>query len=122
IGEQSLKLRLNRFLMNRMDVILAVAKGQRDQLVTRQNIREDIVRVVDNGIDLDMFTTRVEREEQCRLLGLNSKAPIVGTVARLVYLKGVDVFLKAAEAFFFQAEDGILVELVTGVQTCALPI
>jgi len=98
IGEQSLKLRLNRFLMNRMDVILAVAQGQRDQLVTRQYIREDIVRVVYNGIDLDHFKPRVEREEQCRLLGLNSKAPIVGTVARLVHLKGVDVFLKAAEA------------------------
>jgi len=98
IGEQSLKLRLNRFLMNRMDVILAVAQAQRDQLVTRQYIREDIVRVVYNGIDLDQFKPRVEREEQCRLLGLNSKAPIVGTVARLVHLKGVDVFLKAAEA------------------------
>ena len=98
IGEQSLKLRLNRFLMNKMDVILAVAQGQRDQLVTRQYIREDIVRVVYNGIDLDQFKPRVEREEQCRLLGLNSKAPIVGTVARLVHLKGVDVFLKAAEA------------------------
>jgi len=98
IAEQSLKRRLNRFLMNKMDVILAVAQGQRDQLVTRQYIREDIVRVVYNGIDLDQFTPRVEREEQCRLLGLNSKAPIVGTVARLVYLKGVDVFLKAAEA------------------------
>jgi len=98
IGEQSLKLRLNRFLMNKMDVILAVAQGQRDQLVTRQYIREDIVRVVYNGIDLDHFKPRVEREEQCRLLGLNSKAPIVGTVARLVHLKGVDVFLKAAEA------------------------
>jgi len=98
IGEQSLKLRLNRFLMNRMDVILAVAQGQSDQLVTRQYIREDIVRVVYNGIDLDHFKPQVEREEQCRLLGLNSKAPIVGTVARLVHLKGVDVFLKAAEA------------------------
>ena len=98
IGEQSLKRRLNRFLMNKMDVILAVAQGQRDQLVTRQYIREDIVRVVYNGIDLDHFKPRVEREEQCRLLGLNSKAPIVGTVARLVHLKGVDVFLKAAEA------------------------
>jgi len=98
IGERSLKLRLNRFLMNRMDVILAVAQGQRDQLVKGQYIREDIVRVVYNGIDLDQFKPRVEREEQCRLLGLNSKAPIVGTVARLVHLKGVDVFLKAAEA------------------------
>src|SRR2546429_1527567 len=29
---------------------------------------------------------------------------------------------KAAEAFFFQAEDGIRDVAVTGVQTCALPI
>src|SRR5258708_17731805 len=28
----------------------------------------------------------------------------------------------AIEAFFFQAEDGIRDDLVTGVQTCALPI
>ncbi len=97
LGEQSPKLRFNRFLMNRMDVILAVAQGQKDHLVTRQYIRKDIVRVVYNGIDLDEFKPRVKREEQCRLLGLNSKAPIVGTVARLVHLKGVDVFLKAAE-------------------------
>jgi len=97
LGEQSPKLRLNRFLMNRMDVILAVAQGQREHLVKRQYIRDDIVRVVYNGIDLDEFKPRVEREEQCRLLGLNSKASIVGTVTRLVYLKGVDVFLKAAE-------------------------
>ena len=29
---------------------------------------------------------------------------------------------KGAILFFFQAEDGIRVRLVTGVQTCALPI
>ena len=32
------------------------------------------------------------------------------------------LFLCHAEVFFFQAEDGIRDDLVTGVQTCALPI
>src|SRR5205823_8101466 len=32
------------------------------------------------------------------------------------------VLLHSAHCFFFQAEDGIRDKLVTGVQTCALPI
>src|SRR5687767_16030831 len=39
------------------------------------------------------------------------------TVARRLLLQLFIAFL-----FFFQAEDGIRVKLVTGVQTCALPI
>src|SRR5258708_23606659 len=31
-------------------------------------------------------------------------------------------FVHGADVFFFQAEDGIRDDLVTGVQTCALPI
>src|SRR5258708_23812116 len=33
-----------------------------------------------------------------------------------------DAVVKLASCFFFQAEDGIRDDLVTGVQTCALPI
>src|SRR5215216_7740145 len=33
-----------------------------------------------------------------------------------------NIFLKLTHFFFFQAEDGIRDDLVTGVQTCALPI
>src|SRR5258708_23269917 len=41
----------------------------------------------------------------------------------LVRLGGVDVFFSCYLCvFFFQAEDGIRDDLVTGVQTCALPI
>src|SRR5687767_14403862 len=35
---------------------------------------------------------------------------------------GLDLCFKNSAAFFFQAEDGIRDKLVTGVQTCALPI
>src|SRR2546428_9592416 len=33
-----------------------------------------------------------------------------------------DCYLRRASLFFFQAEDGIRALIVTGVQTCALPI
>ena len=41
---------------------------------------------------------------------------------RLVCIGGVIVFSFFFLSFFFQAEDGIRDDLVTGVQTCALPI
>src|SRR2546425_5248001 len=39
-----------------------------------------------------------------------------------VFVKPQDVRLTKIFFFFFQAEDGIRDKLVTGVQTCALPI
>ena len=44
-----------------------------------------------------------------------------GTPADCVKL-GMEVLLKTPPDIFFQAEDGIRDDLVTGVQTCALPI
>src|SRR5258708_1560088 len=40
----------------------------------------------------------------------------------LVICKNAYLFATMIMTFFFQAEDGIRDELVTGVQTCALPI
>src|SRR6266545_7690157 len=37
-------------------------------------------------------------------------------------LSGLSVIVMTSGIFFFQAEDGIRDKLVTGVQTCALPI
>ena len=38
------------------------------------------------------------------------------------FIGGIDIFVISCFFFFFQAEDGIRDDLVTGVQTCALPI
>src|SRR5258708_18694203 len=52
----------------------------------------------------------------------------VSTTAREAIMSGLTVFLDRSGTgscemvFFFQAEDGIRDDLVTGVQTCALPI
>src|SRR5258708_26172214 len=37
-------------------------------------------------------------------------------------MRRVDTVLRRVSFFFFQAEDGMRDDLVTGVQTCALPI
>ena len=50
----------------------------------------------------------------------------MGSCGLFVYLDysvlGVDTLVVVFFFFFFQAEDGIRDDLVTGVQTCALPI
>ena len=44
------------------------------------------------------------------------------TIVSLVRHDRVSTFMKSVGIFFFQAEDGIRYLIVTGVQTCALPI
>ena len=47
--------------------------------------------------------------------------PLIGTSDTGSCLT-TDIYIEVMSGFFFQAEDGIRDKLVTGVQTCALPI
>src|SRR5258708_17008082 len=59
-------------------------------------------------------------------LVLMNLLPILGTLsgktANLMVLALISLGNNRQDCFFFQAEDGIRDDLVTGVQTCALPI
>src|SRR5258708_28954111 len=46
----------------------------------------------------------------------------IWTLRRLSFMSLLYVYVVVFFFFFFQAEDGIRDDLVTGVQTCALPI
>src|SRR5205823_7957043 len=62
------------------------------------------------GIDVDMFTP------------VFAVSPISGWTAHVIEQLDDNRLIRPRADFFFQAEDGIRVTLVTGVQTCALPI
>jgi glycosyltransferase involved in cell wall biosynthesis len=99
------KLRVNRLLMNLVDVVLAVAETQKKHLVEQEGLPASLVRVIHNGIDLERFRPTVGREEMCRTLKLNPLHPVVGIVARLVPLKGLDFFLQAASTVLAKFPD-----------------
>src|SRR5438552_13051481 len=103
-----------------MDGYLAPARG-------RLNFRIDLFSAVCSGLCMSVLVTFMH--VVVRRLGgsagevaLVVAAPFIGHLLAPVFaylLSGIPV---ARVVFFFQAEDGIRDDLVTGVQTCALPI
>jgi glycosyltransferase involved in cell wall biosynthesis len=76
------------------DLLITVSEALRAEVIYKEGIEAEKVRVIRNGIDLDRFLggRPLDRKE----LGLPEGSPIIGTVARLAPQKGVSYLLEAA--------------------------
>ena len=89
---------VERLLARRTDVLVAVSDRQRDELLADRIAAPSRIRTVPLGVDLEPFLNRRRGEAGFREeLGFGASTRLVGIVARLVPIKGVDVFLSAAE-------------------------
>jgi glycosyltransferase involved in cell wall biosynthesis len=75
--------------------LIAVSNGVKSHLV-KQGVSPSKVSVVYNGVDVR--PARLDREESRRLLGIPENVPVVGTVARITALKGIEDALYAVAA------------------------
>jgi len=92
---------IERLLARRTDVLVAVSDEVRDDLLALGIGRPGQVRVIPLGFDLAPFAmsppeAAAARTRMRERLGVPQDAPLVTTVARLVPIKRVDVFLQAA--------------------------
>ncbi|MCE2438445.1 MAG: glycosyltransferase [Candidatus Latescibacteria bacterium] len=89
---------VERLLARRTDVLVAVSALQRDELLADRIAAPSRIRTVPLGVDLDPFVNQRRGDAGFREeLGFGASTRLVGIVARLVPIKGVDVFLSAAE-------------------------
>jgi glycosyltransferase involved in cell wall biosynthesis len=96
VVKETLKTRIYRLLLPLVNKIIAVAQMQKDHLVQSENIPEDIIKVIYNGIDCDKFIGIGMRKSKRADLEIAEDQKVVGIVCRLVELKGIDIFLRAA--------------------------
>jgi glycosyltransferase involved in cell wall biosynthesis len=85
-------------IMGRLsDRLIAVSPKVKEDLVHHQIAPAEKVKVLYLGLDLARFAARPRNSGALRReLGIPQKAPIVGIVARLVPIKNIPLFLKAA--------------------------
>ena len=89
---------VERVLARRTDVLVAVSELQRAELLADRIASPSRIRTVPLGVDLTPFLNRQRGDAGFRgELGFGASTRLVGIVARLVPIKGVDVFLSAAE-------------------------
>jgi phosphatidylinositol alpha-1,6-mannosyltransferase len=84
------------------DMHLFVSDAELSKALRHRIAPESKLRLVGQGVDFGEYSptavSKAQREELLRTFGLDPRRPIVGTVARLVPHKGVDTFLRAAQA------------------------
>lgn len=89
---------VERLLARRTDVLVAVSERQRDELLADRIAAPSRIRTVRLGVDLDPYLSRRRGDSGLRdELGFGPSVRLVGIVSRLVPIKGVDIFLAAAE-------------------------
>jgi glycosyltransferase involved in cell wall biosynthesis len=80
---------------------IAVSKALEHRLVKERGIPADKVSVIYNGVELDRYDPNLyDSEGVRRSLDITDDYPIIGTIGRLVYQKGLSYFLKAAELVY----------------------
>lgn len=102
-GSNAAFLRIERFLAQKTDRLIAVSGEVRDDLVALGVARREQFDVIPVGFDLRPFLidgrVRAERRAALRAeLGIAPEARVVSLIARLVPIKRVDRFLRLANA------------------------
>jgi glycosyltransferase involved in cell wall biosynthesis len=89
---------VERLLAFRTDVLVAITDRQRDELLAVRIAAPSRIRTVPLGVELEPFLNQRRGDAGFREeLGFGDSIRLVGIVARLVPIKGVDIFLSAAD-------------------------
>lgn len=106
-GIRRLLIQVERVLARWMVAIVAVSQAIGGELARLKVAQQDKIHVVPLGLDLQKFRDQSKARGLLRQeLGLASGVPVVGTVARLVPIKGLK-FLVEAAANVTQAVPGV---------------
>ncbi len=95
---------INAFALRRFSYVLTVTEVFKNMLIKR-GFKADRLRVIYNGIDMENIPEVMPKYEFLKKYNIPSDRPIVGIAARLQAVKGVDVFVKAAELVLKDRKD-----------------
>jgi len=91
-------MKIRKFVNRWITYFLANSNSTKEWLIKTENIHEEKIIVQHNMLDIEAFKclSLENKKEYRRLFGFNDNVPVVGIVANLRPIKGIDVFLKAA--------------------------
>lgn len=96
--------------------VIAVSESTRSYLVDREDLPDDLVTVIPNGVDTTLFrpSTGDEKAAARERLGIPSGAFVIGGIGRLVEQKNFSLFLKAVSKLATRRDDVVAIIVGTG--------
>lgn len=92
---QSPAILLDSFIANHTHKIIAVSCAVRDFLIKYQKIKPEKIEVIYNGIDIEKFTPKKEKQQAKIALNLKPENFIIGCIARFNAQKGHKYLIEA---------------------------
>jgi len=87
---------MRRMLNKHVQKFISVSEKVRQAISERENIPPGQIMTVYNSVDPTAFPARCDRDNLAKQYGLDPHAPIVGTIANLRPIKGLEYFIQAA--------------------------
>jgi glycosyltransferase involved in cell wall biosynthesis len=89
-------LLMRRVLNKHVQKFISVSEKVRQTISESENIPLDKIVTIYNSIDITNFPDRCDRNNLAKQIGLDPQAPIIGTIANLRPIKGLEYFIHAA--------------------------
>jgi glycosyltransferase involved in cell wall biosynthesis len=97
----------HRMIYGRLDGLMVVSQTIRQNVLDTHPIRDRLVKVVNLGLDFDVFDpTRVHSKVQRAKWGADPQTVVIGLVGRIDPAKGQDTFIKAAAGLLKSHREG----------------
>lgn len=117
-----LLLAADSFWNHRSDRVIAVSESTRDYLLDREDLPDDLVAMIPNGIDAEGFkpASGLQREESRDAFGIPRESLVIGGVGRLVAQKNFSLFIDVAVRILSGNPSAMFVIAGTGAEEEAL--
>jgi sugar transferase (PEP-CTERM/EpsH1 system associated) len=102
-------IRAERWLSRFTDRIVSDSEKVNHELVHRDDISQDKIDIILNGIDTNRFRPDIKGDKIRAELDIPAEAPIIGTVARLARVKDIPTLLQAFQYLHVDAPKAHLV-------------
>lgn len=89
-------LLMRRVLNKHVQKFISVSEKVRQTISESENIPLDKIVTIYNSIDVTSFPDSCDRNNLAKQIGLDPQAPIIGTIANLRPIKGLEYFIHAA--------------------------
>jgi len=93
---------VDRILSGRTEKVICCSAYQREAAIRQEGLSEDEVVTIYHGVDLSRFEPRGDRAAFAKTVGLDPALRTVGTVGRMIDVKGQIHFLEAIPAVLAQ--------------------
>ncbi|MEW6096777.1 MAG: GT4 family glycosyltransferase PelF [bacterium] len=88
IKSKKIRFWAQQFIFNFVDQITTVSESLRRLMIESLGIDKKKIITILNGVDIDRFKNKINRNKEREKLGLRTDEPVIGTVGRLVPVKG----------------------------------